>query len=230
MALITKSEAARRIGRTPGRIHQLIKQGRIKVHVDAYGKEKLDEREVEQMRCYMDQGIVRGRKPRKPSGGAALATLAKRPNADWSVSEPELQPVEPEPYQPPPPQYHQPPVEHRPVPARKRASELTEDDLGLFDDEGRLDPVRCRAWQEFEKARKLQAERYAAEGKYVEVAKVKPAVERAMATIRKGVMAVPSRLKAMYAELTIEQMADLERLCRETLDKVVIDYTQDANS
>ena len=215
MALITKSEAAKRLDRSPARITQLIKQGKIEVKRDARGREGLDEEEVENLRCYMDHGLVRGRKPSSRAG--------VRIPSDWR--EKELPPVEPD----EPLEFAPAPAPRRPQPVpqpppTKRLAELTEDDLNLFDEYGRLDPVRCRAWQEFEKARKLQTERYAVEGKYVEVAKVQPAIERAMQTIRKGVMAIESRMKAVYPDMPRGQSETLERLCREALEKAIIDY------
>lgn len=140
---------------------------------------------------------------------------------------PELQPIEPggaTPPPPPAPSYQLPPP--RP---RKSARDVTEDDFDLFDFEGKIDQSQCKAWQEFEKAKRLQAERYAAEGKYVEVDQIQPAIDRAMQTIRKGVMAIPVKLKAVCHDLTVEQQSVLERLCRESLEKVVIEYA-DQNS
>lgn len=155
---------------------------------------------------------------------AALEALASAEIRKLQSSESDLQPVEPSGPTP------VAAIGGRPAPMvimdrpKKKASEVTEDDFNLFDYDGRIDPAQCRAWQEFEKAKKLQIERLATEGKYVEVDEVKPAVDRAMATIRKGVMAIPTKLKAVCHDLTLEQQSVLDRLCREALDKVVIDY------
>lgn len=155
---------------------------------------------------------------------AALEALASAEIKKLQSGEDELKPIEPN--GPAPPTA----IGGKPAPMvmidrpKKRASEVTEDDFNLFDYDGRIDPAQCRAWQEFEKAKKLQIERLATEGRYVEVEQVKPAVDRAMATIRKGVMGIPTKLKAVCHDLTIEQQSVLERLCREALEKVVIDY------
>lgn len=197
---------------------QLVKQGKVAVHVDEDGKEKIDEADVPGLRVYLDKGLIRGTKP---------TLRPRRPEGEEDLAEPgaELRPVEPEPYRPPAQaSYGAPPPPRTP---QKKPSEITEDDFDLYDDNGKLDPYRCRAWQEFEKAKKLQTERLAAEGRYVEVEKIKPAVDRAMQVIRKGVMAIPTRLKAVCHDLTLEQQSILERLCREALDKAVVNYSGD---
>ncbi len=156
----------------------------------------------------------------------ALEALANREIERLRSDDGELQPVEPDGDVPLPApiggvRVVSDPLSHRP---KKTASEVTEDDFNLFDYEGKIDPAQCKAWQEFEKAKRLQVERLAVEGKYVEIDEIKPAVDRAMATIQKGVMGIPTKLKAVCHDLSMEQQSVLERLCREALEKAVVDY------
>lgn len=106
---------------------------------------------------------------------------------------------------------------------KKKISDLTEDDFDLFNSQGKLDAVQCRAWGEFEKSRKLNIERLALEGEYVLAAEVGPRFERAMLTIQKGVLAAPSRLKALEPDIGQSVLDSLERLLREALEKAVDD-------
>ena len=106
---------------------------------------------------------------------------------------------------------------------KKKIADLTEEDFDLFDSRGRLDALACRAWGEFEKSRKLNIERLALEGEYVLAAEVGPRFERAMLTIQKGVLATPSRLKALQPDLPQSALDSLERLLREALEKAVSD-------
>ena len=106
---------------------------------------------------------------------------------------------------------------------KKKIADLTEDDFDLFNSQGKLDAVQCRAWGEFEKARRQQIDRLAEEGKYVLAAEVGPRFERAMLTIQKGVLATPSRLKALQPDLSQAVLDSLDRLLREALEKAVDD-------
>lgn len=106
---------------------------------------------------------------------------------------------------------------------KKKIADLTEDDFDLFNSQGKLDAVQCRAWGEFEKSRKLSIERLALEGQYVLAAEVGPRFERAMLTIQKGVLATSSRLKALQPDLPQSVLDSLDRLLREALEKAVDD-------
>lgn len=137
-----------------------------------------------------------------------------------------LKPIEPAPNSTAPPERRKPGrprTRPEPPPAttvpRKRIADITEDDIELFDKNGRLDVVSCRAWAEFEKARKLNVERLATEGRYVEAAPIKAKIEATMLTIRKGILATPSRWKAIHPEATQAQVDSMERLLREALEK-----------
>lgn len=198
LGLITKAEASRRLGVSAGRVTQML-GNKLRTYQAPNGREMVDEDEVE--RAKENLGCKAGR-PRNLKA---------------------IEPVPPDyvhPTAPPPP----PPEIKRSrliaVP-NKKISELTEEDFNLFDESGRLDMVACRAWGEFEKSRKLNIERLALEGEYVKAAEVGPAFEKAMLTIRKGVLATPSRFRALEPEITQRQLDSLERLLREALDKVV---------
>ena len=191
MALISKSEAAKRLGRDPAKITKLIKDGKLRTYKPVGQREQVDEEEVERVRIELELGskftpnVMRPIEPGDPDAEAQASSQ---------------------------------------VPAnKKKIADLTEEDIDLFDTRGRLDAVACRAWGEFEKSRKLNIERLALEGEYVLAAEVGPRFERAMLTIQKGVLATPSRLKALEPEIGQSTLNSLERLLREALEKAVDD-------
>lgn len=189
------------MGVTAGRITQLIAENKLRTFQGPNGKEMVDEDEVERIK-------------------ETLCSKAGRPR-DLKVIEPVpsdyVHPTAP----PPPP----PPAQRSRVIAvpTKKVADLTEDDFNLFDTNGNLDMVACRAWGEFEKSRKLNIERLALEGEYVLASEVGPRFERAMLTIQKGVLATPSRLKALEPEISQSTLDTLDRLLREALEKAVSD-------
>jgi excisionase family DNA binding protein len=191
LALISKGEAAKRLGRDPAKITKLIKEGKLRTYKPQGQREQVDEEEVERVRIELELG--------------AKFT----PNA--------MRPIEPEDSDTDAPLRSEVPAN------KKKIADLTEEDFDLFDTRGRLDAVACRAWGEFEKSRKLNIERLALEGQYVLAAEVGPRFERAMLTIQKGVLATPSRLKALEPDIGQSVLDSLERLLREALEKAVND-------
>jgi excisionase family DNA binding protein len=191
LALISKGEAAKRLGRDPAKITKLIKDGKLRTYKPQGQREQVDEEEVERVRIELELGAKftpNGMRPIEPGDPDAEASARAE------------------------------------VPAnKKKIADLTEEDFDLFDTRGRLDAVACRAWGEFEKSRKLNIERLALEGEYVLAAEVGPRFERAMLTIQKGVLATPSRLKALEPEISQSILNSLERLLREALEKAVDD-------
>ena len=190
------------MGITPGRVSQMAKPeaGILRGYVGPGGREMVDEDEVDRVKEGL--GVKAGRSR-------------------------DMKPIEPaQPITPPQP----PPMQRSRVIAvpNKKVADLTEEDFNLFDVNGNLDMVACRAWGEFEKSRKLNIERLALEGEYVKASEVGPAFEKAMLTIRKGVLATPSRLRSIEPEMSQSQLDSLDRLLREALDKATTDAT-DAN-
>jgi excisionase family DNA binding protein len=198
LGLISKAEAAKRLERHPSKISKLIDSGDLRVYKPPGQREQVDEDEVERVRAKLRLGEK------------------NIPNS--------MRPIEPGPSSDDPPAGSQAP----PPPPRRKPSDVTEDDIELFDSRGRLDAVACRAWAEFEKARHLNIQRLALEGQYVLASEVGPAFERAMLTINKGVLATPSRLKALQPDLSQSVLDTLDRLLREALEKAV-DNSTNAN-
>jgi len=97
---------------------------------------------------------------------------------------------------------------------------------GILLDDGTYNINQAKAWAELERARKLQVERLATEGKYMEVEKVAPAWERAMGAINRGVMGIGSRLKADRPELPLDVIDLVEALCREALEKASMEIAE----
>ena len=191
MALISKGEAAKRLGRDPAKITKLIKDGKLRTFKPMGQREQVDEDDVERIRIDLELG--------------AKFT----PNT--------MRPIEPD----------DPGAERdarSSVPVnKKKIADLTEDDFDLFNSQGKLDAVQCRAWGEFEKSRKLNIERLALEGEYVLASEVGPRFERAMLTIQKGVLATRNRLEALHSGLPQPVLDSLDRLLREALEKAVDD-------
>jgi hypothetical protein len=191
VALISKGEAARRLGRDPAKITKLIKDGKLRTFKPMGQREQVDEDDVERIRIDLKLGEK------------------YTPNT--------MRPIEPD----------NPEAERdarSSVPAnKKKIADLTEDDFDLFNSQGKLDAVQCRAWGEFEKSRKLNIERLALEGEYVLASEVGPRFERAMLTIQKGVLATRNRLEALHPGLPRPVLDSLDRLLREALEKAVDD-------
>jgi hypothetical protein len=204
VALITKAEAAKLLGRDPSKVTDLCEKKLLKTyHLPGRRRGMVESEEVLRLKRELELG--------------AKFTPAHK-----------LRPIEPA--QPAesakPAEQEQSRLETRAM--KKRIADLTEDDFDLFDSQGRLDAVSCRAWGEFEKSRKLNIERLALEGQYVLASEVGPAFERAMLTINKGVLATPSRLKALQPDLSQSVLDTLDRLLREALEKAV-DNSTNAN-
>jgi hypothetical protein len=81
----------------------------------------------------------------------------------------------------------------------------------------------AKAWGELEKARKLQVERLAAEGEYVRVSDIKPTWEKAFLAIQRGLMGVPSKVKAENPEASFELIDCIRNECRDVLHKAFSD-------
>lgn len=191
MTLISKGEAAKRLGRDPAKITKLIKDGKLPTYKPPGRREMVDSKDVERVRVDLELGAKFTPKPMRPIEPGDPDDEA-RARLEVPVN-------------------------------KKKIADLTEEDFDLFDSRGRLDALACRAWGEFEKSRKLNIERLALEGEYVLAAEVGPRFERAMLTIQKGVLATPSRLKALQPDLPQSALDSLERLLREALEKAVSD-------
>ena len=193
MPLISQVEAAKLIDRDPSKINKWCQEQLLKIHY-LPGKRRGLVDSDEVLRL-RDQLEL----------GAKFTPAAK------------MKPIEPMDSSAPDGLRSQAPTE------KKKIADLTEDDFDLFNNQGKLDAVQCRAWGEFEKSRKLNIERLALEGEYVLAAEVGPRFERAMLTIQKGVLAAPSRLKALEPDISQSVLDSLERLLREALEKAVDD-------
>ena len=195
MELVSKGEAARILGVTPSRVSQYLKEGKLEVVVDERGYDRIDCATLERFKAL---NPMQPRAPRSDSQKAAGAAPAKpRPAPTAGVP-------------PRPPDRRK---ERGILP--ERAGQLPD---GIVLEDGLFNINQAKAWGELERARRLQVERLAAEGKYMEVDKIKPTWERALVAIKRGVMAIPSRIKADNSELPIEIYEELEKLCRETLE------------
>jgi hypothetical protein len=193
VALISQVEAAKLIGCDPSKINKWCKDKLLEMH---YLPGKL--------RGLVESDDVLRLKPQLELG-AKFTPAAK------------MKPIEPADSNAP---THSPPR----VPVnKKKIADLTEDDFDLFNSQGKLDAVQCRAWGEFEKSRKLNIERLALEGEYVLASEVGPRFERAMLTIQKGVLATRNRLEALHPGLPRPVLDSLDRLLREALEKAVDD-------
>jgi hypothetical protein len=119
-----------------------------------------------------------------------------------------------------------------PPPLPPRSKKLSEERTNLEDfrnSDGGWDIELLRVSAEFEKFRKLQVERLAEEGRYLEVTDVEPAWARALASINQYVMTIPSRLKSDNPEISLEVIEQLEVLCRDVLKSAAGELKKDAN-
>ena len=120
------------------------------------------------------------------------------------------------------------PPKPQPIKPQKLSEERTSlDDFRNSD--GGWDIELLRVSAEFEKFRKLQVERLAAEGLYLEAADIEPAWTRALASINQYVMTIPSRLKSDNPEISLEIVEQLEVLCRDVLKNAAGELKKDAN-
>ena len=198
--LLSQVDAAKLIDRDKSKVNKWCKEKKLKIHFLPGSRRGLVDSE-DVLRLAKEELEL----------GAKFTPTAK------------LKPIEPDGSSAPNDSRSQVPATH------KKIADLTEEDFDLFDSSGRLDAVACHAWGEFEKSRKLNIERLALEGQYVLAAEVGPRFERAMLTIQKGVLAAPSRLKALEPEISQSVLDSLERLLREALEKAVDDSTEDGN-
>jgi hypothetical protein len=115
-----------------------------------------------------------------------------------------------------------PPPQVKPPPRASNAKvSTTDDDFSQFlNADGSYNMERCRAWGEFEKARKLQVERMAAEGKYVAVADVSPVWSRVFVSINRNIMGIANRVKSDNPDLDVGIVNQIVYLCREALKAV----------
>lgn len=193
MDLISKTEAALILGVSQARISQYLKEGKLEVVEDENGKDRINKEVLERFKAL---NPMQPRAPRQPKPEVPKPPAAPKP------------------------------VEQRMMPRnrrREREQTILPDRAGEIPDgivleDGLFNINQAKAWGELERARKLQVERLAAEGKYMEVDKVKPTWERALIAIKRGVMAIPSRIKADNPDIPIEVYEELDKLCRETLE------------
>ena len=237
--LLSIPQAAEIAGYDRTRISQFIREGRLTVHPCESDKRKklIDSEELAR---FLENPPIRQRSSRTGIKNGTLRQGAARALADdmpppsgpcinIKLPEPvqkahtsDLPPLEPGGSAPPPPP---PPAPARSAPSSPRkgiGKVRTEDeDFSAFlNDDGSYNMERCRAWGEFEKARKLQVERMAAEGKYVAVADVSPVWSRVFVSINRGIMGIANRVKADNPELDVAVVNQIEYLCRETLKAV----------
>jgi len=193
--LISYAEAAARAGYNKTRISQLVSQGYLTATVDKEDSRKklIDS---DQLDRFIANPPVRQR-----------VTRTGIRNAN------KLPPLEPGGTAAPPP--------NKPASRPPSRSSLPDDDFSQFlNEDGSYNMERCRAWGEFEKARKLQVERMAAEGKYVAVADVAPVWSRVFVSINRGIIGIANRVKADNPDLDISVVNQIEYLCREALKAV----------
>lgn len=94
----------------------------------------------------------------------------------------------------------------------------TELPAGLLLSDGTINSAQAKAWAELERARKLQVERLKAEGEVIARSEIEPAWARALVSINRSVMGIASRLKSDNADLPLDIIEQVERLCREALN------------
>jgi hypothetical protein len=117
-----------------------------------------------------------------------------------------------------------------PPPSEKQVPAGLEEFSEFLNQDGSFNMERCRSWAEFEKARKLQVERLAAEGKYVQESEIAPAWQKTLISINRSVMAIPNRMKADNPDMTLNEVAQLEKLCREALKTAAAEVQELSNA
>lgn len=117
-----------------------------------------------------------------------------------------------------------------PPPSEKQVPVGLEEYAEFLNHDGSFNMERCRSWAEFEKARKLQVERLAAEGKYVQESEIAPAWQKTLISINRSVMAIPNRMKADNPDMTLNEVAQLEKLCREALKTAAAEVEELSNA
>lgn len=227
--LLSIPEAAEIAGYNRTRISQLISEGRLATYPSEGDKRKklIDSEELAR---FLENPPIRQRSTRTGIKNGTLRPPVRRddmpppsgPCINIKLPPPppgsSLPPLEPGGSAPPPP----PPILEKPAPrARIGRFSAPDDDFSQFlNDDGSYNMERCRAWGEFEKARKLQVERMAAEGKYVAVADVAPVWSRVFVSINRNIMGIANRVKADNPDLDIGVVNQIEYLCREALKAV----------
>ena len=203
--LLDYTEAAKRAGYDRTRISQLVNAGKLTA-IPKPGRKRGSLIDSDELDKFIANPTVRQRSTRT---GVKQATAASASS---------LPPLEPGGSAPPPP----PPIQAKPAPRASIARTSTaDDDFSQFlNDDGSYNMERCRAWGEFEKARKLQVERMAAEGKYVAVADVSPVWSRVFVSINRNIMGIANRVKSDNPDLDIGIVNQIEYLCREALKAV----------
>jgi hypothetical protein len=202
--LLDYTEAAKRAGYDRTRISQLVGAGRLTA-IPKPGHKRSKLIDSDELDKFIANPTVRQRSTRT---GVKQATTASASS---------LPPLEPGGSAPPPP-----PAQAEPA-SRARIGRISaaDDDFSQFlNEDGSYNMERCRAWGEFEKARKLQVERMAAEGKYVAVADVSPVWSRVFVSINRNIMGIANRVKSDNPDLDIGIVNQIEYLCREALKAV----------
>lgn len=196
------------VGVTPGRMTQLTKAGGPIETRFYLGREMVVEESAEAFLKGKENSVRRqlgpksGEKPLSRKAARQVAALLPSIEPDRDKKKENV---------------HKPPRLDGP---KKKFSDITEDDFNLIDDDGNLNSNACRAWAEFEKAKKLYVERLAVEGKYVEVAEIQKKLDEVMIAIKKGVMNIPSRLRSDRPETPEETIEFADTLCRDILDRI----------
>jgi hypothetical protein len=240
--LLSIPQAAEIAGYDRTRISQFIREGRLTVHPCESDKRKklIDSEELARFlenppirqrstRTGIKNGTLRQGAARAlagdmppPSGPHINIKLPPPPPSSLPPLEPDAPAVSSTGAQPFPASSGSPPIQAKTAPRTKIGRATTEDDdfSQFLNDDGSYNMERCRAWGEFEKARKLQVERMAAEGKYVAVADVAPVWSRVFVSINRGIMGIANRVKADNPDLDVSVVNQIEYLCREALKAV----------
>lgn len=220
--LLTPAQAAQFLGVSRPRIDQLRLNGQLKAVGERqkwlYEPEVL-EAFLQNPPCKMQpKGRRSGRKPKAPS-----ATPQELPPLEAQTfvvaGDGPITKLPTVTFAPPPP----PPTE-------KQVPSGLEEYAEFLNQDGSFNMERCRSWAEFEKARKLQVERLAAEGKYVQESEIAPAWQKTLISINRSVMAIPNRMKADNPDMTLNEVAQLEKLCREALKTAAAEVEELSNA
>lgn len=235
--LLSIPQAAEIAGYDRTRISQLIRDGRLATYPCESDKRKklIDSEELAR---FLENPPIRQRSTRTGIKNGTLRPPVRRddmpppsgPCINIKLPPPSgLPPLEPDApgvsdtgAPPFPASGESPPIQVKPTPrARIGRVNAADDDFSQFlNDDGSYNMERCRAWGEFEKARKLQVERMAAEGKYVAVADVSPVWSRVFVSINRNIMGIANRVKSDNPDLDVGIVNQIEYLCREALKAV----------
>jgi hypothetical protein len=201
--LLDYTEAAKRAGYDRTRISQLVNTGKLTA-IPKEGDKRRKLIDSDELDRFIANPTIRQRTTRTGVKNAQAASASGLP------------PLEPGGLDAPPA------APQKPTPRKLPTSpKLGDDDFSQFlNDDGSYNMERCRAWGEFEKARKLQVERMAAEGKYVAVADVSPVWSRVFVSINRNIMGIANRVKSDNPDLELSVVNQIEYLCREALKAV----------